>query len=261
MHKFVPYRIDRTVKVTIRNVLEYLNLYSHFPKLKTQFIFVVGCSNSGTTLLTTILGRNSAILALGDESYIFGQDKIYIKSSLKQWDIISRQFQKEIFVEKTPKHVYEIDRIFKIVPNAKILFIVRNPEDTIASQVTRGVEFSYALKKYISANNEGFRYANNRRVYTCRFEELVKNSNNEIDRICKFLEIKFEKKMLSSTTSVFHIWSQTDQNNKKKRSKEVTKNITDKTGKGKVILSPEQIDLIKKKTAHITQKTEAICNQ
>ena len=111
---FSPTRFNRKLKVTIRNVLEYLNLYSHFPQLKTQFIFVVGCSNSGTTLLTTILGRNTSVLALGDESYIFGQDKIYIKASLKQWDIISRQLHKDFFVEKTPKHIYEI-KILKLV--------------------------------------------------------------------------------------------------------------------------------------------------
>lgn len=260
MHLIFLNRLKRKFKVLFRNLLEHMNLYSHFPKPQSQFVFVVGCSNSGTTLLTTILGRNSKVLALGDESYIFGQDKIYMKASIKQWDIICRQFNKEIFVEKTPKHIYEIDRIFNFIPNAKILFIVRNPEDTVASLVTRGVNFSYAVKKYIYANNTGLHYANMNNVYLCRFEELVKNSKTEIYRICSFLSLEFEESMLSGTDSVFHIWSQTNQANKNKRSNEVTQKITDTTGSSSHVLSKEQIKFIEAKTSHITEMVNSICN-
>lgn len=248
MFSYYYYHIVRKIKIFTRFILETSGLIQARPELVSNFIFIVGCSHSGTTLLTTIFGRNSEVLAIGDETYVFGQEHAYIKSALKQWDVLCRQLKKKVFLEKTPKHIYEIKKILKYVPDAKIIVTIRNPIDNIASLVKRNNDFKFSYKKFIADNKNIVRFKNDDRVILCNYEDLVTNPEKTVKDLCTQVNITFEENMLHSSSSVFEHWKESEQGNKILRQKQVTKKITNNIGKGRNTFTPQQIQLILKKT-------------
>lgn len=250
-HLFLlQYLILRKIKVFGRWALTLVGFLDKKIQVRTKFIFVVGCSHSGTTLMATILGRNSNILALGNESYLFGQQYSAIKYGVKQWDVIAQQLSKKNFVEKTPKHVFEIGKILKILPSCKIIYIVRNAEDNIASLYKRNSDFSFSLKKYISDNLVAMKFENDKRVKKVFYESLVRTPETTVKSICDFIDVNFEPEMISEGKSVFENWGDVENKpNPSLRSKQVTRAIIDKTGESRKKLNRSQIYAIHKKLA------------
>lgn len=246
--RLLRYILLRRIKVFIRWILSLIGFFDKEITVLTNFVFVVGCSHSGTTLLTTILGRNSQILALGNESYLFGQQYSAIKYGVKQWDIISQQLSKKVFVEKTPKHVYEIYRIFKFLPSCKVLFIVRNAEDNIASLYKRNNDLSFSVRKYISDNLVAMKFEKDSRVKKIFYEDLVSNPEEAVKNICDFINIKFEPEMNSKRTSVFENWGAMEEKpNPSLRSRQVVEPIINNIGKSRSRLNESELAFIHRK--------------
>ena len=120
-------------------------------------------------------------------------------------------------VEKTPKHIYKIQRIFSTYKDAKILIMIRHPVHTFTSLVRRvkvqpetklNVDINNFIKSYRRVNlitlNE---LADSRcRVKTVLYENFVKNPAKEFKLICKFLSEEYEEEPILEGEESLKFW-------------------------------------------------------
>jgi hypothetical protein len=127
---------------------------------------------------------------------------------------------KQRWLEKTPTHIFSIDTIIKAIPEARFVEIVRDPRDVLASKKTRRATV-WTTKRYAedlrglkhlekaydplwdglswkSAARAGLvaerRYPT--RLVRVRYEDLVRDPDRELRRICGALELPFEPSMV-----------------------------------------------------------------
>jgi hypothetical protein len=103
------------------------------------------------------------------------------------------------WVEKTPKHIYHIEEIKKDFPQAKFIFIYRDPRDNyISYKKKRGnrinaISFSNDWNKCFSIAEK----CDN--LLFVKYEDLVLIPEKTINQIVKFLQIDFNRSLLTPT--------------------------------------------------------------
>ncbi len=131
---------------------------------------------------------------------------------------------KKRWVEKTPTHIFHIDEIAKAVPDAIFVEVVRDPRDILASKKTRRLDV-WTSEKYAAEDRErknlekafdpfwdslswksairagqSAREKYTDRIYSVAYENLVTDPENQIRKVCSFLNLEFEPEMLNITT-------------------------------------------------------------
>jgi hypothetical protein len=130
----------------------------------------------------------------------------------------TKRMGKSVPCDQTPRNVYYIGDILRLYPDARVVIMVRDPRDVLASQKRkwkmRFLGFNRdpvleALRLKVNyhpvttsllwnaAVRAGDRYAHHERVCTVRFEDVLQNPSQEIQRICSFLDLSFESCMLA----------------------------------------------------------------
>ncbi len=112
--------------------------------------------------------------------------------------------------EKTPGHEFYLKEIFSFYPNAKVLFMVRDPRAVAASirnvswgnkkRPEPGQEDDYygiRWKKSIVALN---RFKENPNIFRISYEELVSDTEEFMKSICTFIGEDFDENMLMNRT-------------------------------------------------------------
>ncbi len=197
-----------------------------------QRLFIVGCSRSGTTLLQTMLVASDEIASFPESTAFSGLienrksleivNAIISSWRLNSWlkkvlgvsmnwtasnrvecvqnlvkalDEYSLKQGKYIWLEKTPQHLYYIDYIEHTVKNWKIIHIIRNPYDTIASlyeacifwerpKTVEKVTLRWLYNFSITMSCVG--KAGHHFVI---YENLIQNPNEEMSKLASALEI------------------------------------------------------------------------
>jgi hypothetical protein len=94
-------------------------------------IFVLGCQRSGTTLLNHILGSHPDMQMLDHDAYRrVGKDRRAVVD-----DIINR-FESRYCCVKGPQLVLHYSWLKEVLPDAKIIWIFRDPLETVASMMS-----------------------------------------------------------------------------------------------------------------------------
>lgn len=114
---------------------------------------------------------------------------------------------KERWCVKRPGYLYSyIDQIYRIHPNMKFIHIIRDGRDVIASLidqdwVKKDNKFNYALNRFwIDVLNKG--HENSKSIpddclLTVKLEDLLSSQDEEIERICSFIEVEYDDSMQS----------------------------------------------------------------
>ena len=120
--------------------------------------------------------------------------------------------------EKTPAHVFFIDPIVTMIPNVRIIEIVRDPRAVLASRKARSTEEwresrtasgaimneilvfdptldSYKWRSVIHAGTLAKRKYH-QSVLRIRYEDLVQEPAKTIEEICQFIGLRFDARML-----------------------------------------------------------------
>lgn len=158
-------------------------------------IFIVGCGRSGTTMLLSILSCSDELCCINDETYAFYPGGLKADLMLKH---ISFDLKKRV-LEKTPKHILALNKINKFYNgNVKFINIIRDPRAVLTSNHPNHKNIKYWVKpsRWIYDVETGGKYKKNN-LLTIKYENLISNFNQTLIEICKFLEIKFDKKMLN----------------------------------------------------------------
>lgn len=161
----------------------------NFKKPKGSPIFIVGCGHSGTSLLLAILGEHPRIFAVPKETGVLAQDDFeYYKKKTQRFENKARAAGKQRWVEKTPKHVRHIDKIFQWEPNAKVILIIRDGRDVAYSfKQRRGNGVSNGIQRWVNDNLAGKAYWSHPQVHVIQYEKVISDFETSISELMSFL--------------------------------------------------------------------------
>lgn len=115
-----------------------------------------------------------------------------------------------VWLEKTPKHFRYVEEIEKRVPDARFIHLVRDGRDVVASVLDlssrySGFERDGSLEAAINLWNEAVRTAlrcrhKNHHV-VISYEKFIKDPENILRGLCRFLGIDYVPEMITSTNT------------------------------------------------------------
>lgn len=212
-------------------------------------MFIVGSPRSGTTYLQNLLASHPSIHT-GEETHLFER---YIGPSVRAWErhlergiaglglgiglpcyfdeaefysrvkkfalsllepMLQDLGEKDIFLEKTPEHLYSIDLIVTLFPKSRFIYILRNGRDVVASLLglRRSFGRNWAPKKARHAAKswckavEAFAIAKQKlqpwQYRELRFENLVANPVSTIKELSDFLGVRRDTKDIESAVNL-----------------------------------------------------------
>ena len=119
--------------------------------------------------------------------------------------------------EKDPGYRFYLNEILELFPSVKIVFIVRNPYDTILSYKFHNLKpYNYnpvfhpimtsILLKNATMQSMEWENLHPDQILTIRFEELINDKQNSIKEVCSFLNIKINDNnpVIKGTNSSFN---------------------------------------------------------
>lgn len=199
--------------------------------------FIVGCGRSGTTLLRVMLNRHSE-LAVPLESlflidYLRADGRVSVdllrrlavrEFELREWGlsvegkhlagcnsareiietlhrIYATEHGKKRWGQKTPRLVRYGPLLKEAWPEARFIFMVRDPRSVVASLTRSNVHRSNALygaRRWVRDCEAGLALERSwpESVLRIRYEDLVKSPAAELERICGFLDVPIEAGLL-----------------------------------------------------------------
>ncbi|MEG5066871.1 sulfotransferase [Microcoleus sp. B3-A4] len=204
-------------------------------------IFLVGSPRSGTTMLQSLLAAHPEVISFPESKFFHyllykkfvrkfparmeaffkdeinrpelfqGFDNSQTVGTKVRWfveilDGLAAEQNKSIWLEKTPEHIYFIEDIQRLLPDAKFIHILRNSMDTIASlhEATRnshdlwgpGWDLNHCITRWKEAVLISHKYAKNSNHILVKYEEIVDNKVKKLEELCDFMGVAYDKKML-----------------------------------------------------------------
>lgn len=180
------------------------------------------------------------------------QTDFSFRSVLDQLMKIEMERSKKVrWGEKTPGHEFYIKLIFQLYPNAKVIYLIRDPRAVSASlkNVPWGGKFIGShIKIWKESVVEAENWRNEPRVKIIRYEDLVSDVEFVMRHICSFIELPFTTQMIVKRDA-YQSHEGTDWTSQYENS--VAKKITtENLDKWKHELSFDEIQLIE----HFTKK-------
>lgn len=207
----------------------------------SNLVFVVGCPRSGTTFLQKLLGSNPQIRTtrethlfdayLGQDirswrgeiekassnpwavgiSWYLGED--YFFSALREYayNLIKPHVvdlkADQLFIEKTPNHAEYIPEILAVFPECKIIHLIRDPRDVVASIIAASRSWArYFPRAANDAARMWVRYVNEvgssrnllgeNQFFQLKYEHLLSSTKEVIESLSTFLKIQWKQEEL-----------------------------------------------------------------
>lgn len=198
-----------------------------------QLVFLVGLPRSGTTWLQKLLGNHPDV-GTAQESHLFNH---FLGKQIESWDhmmafedgrggigipayqretefmdMMHRQVREvlsncdeygkgSVFLEKTPDHIRHILDIQRVVPEAKVILMLREPADIIESMLSAGsgwgrhwapgsvisaIRLCYYFSRKASAD---YSKADQSKIHTVRYEDLRQDPDSVIQGLLQFMKL------------------------------------------------------------------------
>lgn len=165
-------------------------------------------------------------------------DRDYEKSFIRILDRLTIEAAKDIWVEKTPRHLHFINEIQRRIPQVKFIHIVRDGIDVVASLYkvsnefprrwgfrSRGLTIAQCIRRWnndILITNQWKGKPNH---FVVKYRELVDLPTDVVKDLCFFLKIDYSEKM-EKNESVFNKIVRPDEAWKKNNAKPIEKQIS-----------------------------------
>jgi len=119
----------------------------------------------------------------------------------------------ELLLEKTPDHALFLPEISQVLPQARIIHIIRDPRDVVASvlSLSRDIGLDWAPKNprvaarmwvaSVKSVREGAKSLTKQQFFETRFEDLLESTLDELRRLSNFLELEWEPEVLEAAIS------------------------------------------------------------
>ena len=97
-----------------------------------------------------------------------------------------------------------IDLFFQIYPNGKLICIIRDPRSWLISSKKHSIDYKdtlVSLELWKKSCENSLKYKNKyfKKIILIKFDDLIKNTENIMRKICLELNINFEESLLSPT--------------------------------------------------------------
>lgn len=196
---------------------------------------VCGCGRSGTTLVRVMLDSHPELCA-GPESLLFLPVPINSAELARKFaldraeldrtvagsgsraqviercqELIKRRAGKLLWVDKTARNVHRLDYILRHFPRARVIHVVRDPRDVVASlkthrkrKVVDGVvvptgycmPVELCIERWERAVQDAEAHESDERVRVMRYEDVVREPMRTVRHLCDFLKVEFDSAML-----------------------------------------------------------------
>lgn len=197
--------------------------------LDTRPIFIIGMPRSGTTLIEQILSSHSNVSSCGEVNFLdtminnlFSSKKLskgsikffenlsldnklsHIETYLSLIENFSNSSKMQKITDKSLTNFMHVGLIYLLFPGAKIINLIRNPMDLCFSIYRTNFDSNYYNWSYkFETIIEYFQYYKKiinhwdsllpGRIYHMTYENLIKDSNNEIKDLLSYCDLSFEK--------------------------------------------------------------------
>ncbi|MDP8966682.1 MAG: sulfotransferase [Cyanobacteriota bacterium] len=206
-------------------------------------IFLVGAPRSGTTMLQSLLASHPSIISFPETKFFHyllyeplsqslpdrlkkffieeikrpellnnfcGHQSDLEKANcfIKILDNLAEEQDKCIWLEKTPEHLYFIDYLENLLPDALFIHILRNGIDVIASmyeasrkspEAWGGIwDLDFCIKRWQEAISISNPYLDKHNHILVRYEGILENPQMVLSEICQFIQVDFDEAMLSN---------------------------------------------------------------
>lgn len=160
-------------------------------------IVIGGCGRSGTTLLLSVLGAHPHILAFPEELYAFYPKPFRLSKLLDAVNQYGSDRSWQRWCEKTPKNVRVFrDLQYLFQDRIKIIHMVRDGRDVVTSHHPNDSSLYYvAPERWVSDVRCGLTFEGSSLLV--RYEDLVKDPELEIKRICEYINEDYDARMLA----------------------------------------------------------------
>lgn len=198
--------LPRTGSTLLQRVLMNHSKISSFAEPHFLLPFVYAIKKEGIVSDYSHISSYKALsdvvneLPNGEEDYF----KFLKEFSLKLYNSLSDE-ESIYFLDKTPLYIWIIPEIIKIFPDAKFIFLFRNPIQVYASIIsTFSNNNFYKLYRFQRYLYEGFELISEEYKkysdisFAIKYEEFVLDPDKKLKEILNYLELDFEDHMLSS---------------------------------------------------------------
>jgi hypothetical protein len=162
-------------------------------------IVIGGASRSGTTLLLAILSAHPRIFAIDHETYAFcpshlpdaeGRMRLSMRRLYTALALGKPPPTAHRWCEKTPRNVRAFRSILeRLGDDVRLIHIVRDGRDVITSRHPRRPAAYYSSpREWVDDVTRGLAFAEDSRLVTVRYEDLVRDFEPTIARILDFLD-------------------------------------------------------------------------
>ena len=182
-----------------------------------KIIFVVGMPRSGTSLVEQILSSHIKIYGAGELSFLSDIIEKEINSKEQKYSDLQSEYmdcikkfkhEEEYLVDKTPLNFKWIGFILNFFPNSKIIHCKRSAVDVCWSNYknlfsSEKLNYSYSfsnLANYYRLYEDLMLHWNKiykNKFYEIDYEKLVKNKEEEIKNILKYLDLDWDENCLN----------------------------------------------------------------
>ncbi len=215
------------------------------------FAFVLGCGHSGTTLIASRLGNHPAIALIPEETNLFEPRRPLARA---RRDFLAARAAaqaagRSLLLEKTPKHVRVTGRLRRLLPEARLIVVVRNPLDTVLSLRKRGGTLGEAIDRWCLDNAAALRLAGDPRARTFHYEEVTADPEPAFRAMIGFLGLPWDPAVLGAGTAYGAVAQKTA--NMRLRAEQVSQPITANSGKWREGLTPAEIAAVRTRTTEL----------
>jgi len=124
------------------------------------------------------------------------------------YDTIMPNRTVKYFLDKTPRYYMIIPFLAEVFPNAKFIFLFRNPLEVLSSILTtwksdRFIIHEHYVDLYLGphALSSGYNSLKDRSI-AVNYSNLVKSPTAQLQKICSYLEIPFDESMLKNYKNI-----------------------------------------------------------
>ncbi len=230
--KLLNYNVNKEIDF-LKNIEKLFNKVKNLNKnsQEDKIIFILGMPRSGTSLVEQIITSHSEVFGGGElpilsniiKKYFIENEQIdeeKVNKSIKEAffrDKLRREytqyidlfkFEEKYITDKAPLNFRWIGFIKILFPNSKIIHCKRDPKNNCLSMYKNlfegGLNFTYDqndLVKYYKSYIELFNFWELKfpnTILNVNYEELISNKEQEIKKIIKFCNLKWEENCLHS---------------------------------------------------------------
>jgi len=179
-----------------RNWRLYLGISSPRAKERIyEFLNEINCNK-----LKKYIPKHAFLIRQYSEFFVNILDRLVLDQDKLYW------------LEKTPIHLHYVNIIEKYIPNAKIIHILRNGTDVVASlfEVTNKFPNEWGgsrtieqcIKRWNNDINISKKYFYKENHKIIKYEDLTNNTKYVLEDICEFIGIEYENNMLEGYKKV-----------------------------------------------------------